>query len=406
MRLGILASHPVQYQVPWFRGLAKEVDLQVLFAHRPNAAQQGEGFGNAFKWDVDLFSGYQHRYLKNVSGNPSTSRFGGCDTPEIGDLVRSEGFDVFIVSGWQLKCYWQAVRVCRKIRVPVLVRGDSQLGTPRSPLKRWVKEVLYRWMLRQFDGFLCVGQRNREYLLHYGVHKERLFPAPHFVDSQWFSERAETGRQQRRRIREGWGAGEEDLVALFVGKFIPEKRIEDFISGLTLAKQCEVRILGVLVGSGPLESDIFHRVEQLGIPVYFAGFKNQQELPEVYAAADVLVLPSISETWGLVVNEAMACGLPVITSDVVGCAPDLVEEGHTGFTFPVGNTGVLAHRLQAIAEMRHQGFDFSPALRVKLQTYSLQAAIAGTLRAIEQLAATHLARRDGHCDTGACHGRI
>src|SRR6266481_4412295 len=87
MRLGILTSHPIQYQAPWFRALAKETDLEVFFAHQPDAAQQGNGFGTAFQWDVDLLSGYQHRFLKNVAKKPSASRFIGCDTPEIADII-------------------------------------------------------------------------------------------------------------------------------------------------------------------------------------------------------------------------------------------------------------------------------------------------------------------------------
>ena len=158
----------------------------MYFAHRPDAAQQGEGFGKSFSWDVDLLSGYRHRFLKNVSTRPSPSSFFGCDTPEIAKIIeglqddgrrttgqqvsgqssvvsgqRPRRFDAFIVCGWHLKTYWQAIRACRRAGIPVLVRGDSQLMTPRSRLKTWAKEIGYRLMLQQFDGFLVVGQRNR-----------------------------------------------------------------------------------------------------------------------------------------------------------------------------------------------------------------------------------------------------
>src|SRR5665213_3225479 len=179
MHLGILTSHPIQYQAPWFRALAEETELEVFFSHRPDAAQQGNGFGKAFNWDVDLLSGYRHRFLKNVAKRPSSSRFFGCDTPEIKDIIcgteptdpgpqTTKLFDAFIVNGWHLKSYWQAVRACRHARIPVLVRGDSQLLTPRSRLKRMAKSIVYRHLLRQFGGFLAVGQRNHEYLDHYG----------------------------------------------------------------------------------------------------------------------------------------------------------------------------------------------------------------------------------------------
>ena len=278
MRLGILTSHPIQYQAPWFRALAKIVDLEVFFAHRQSAAEQGKaGFGVAFDWDVDLLCGYRHQFLKNVASRPGVDHFFGCDTPEVAEIierlrdnesqdyqrgepldcgprtkdqgttcgqrsmasgqwsvVRGPSFDAFIVTGWHLKSYWQAVRACRRAGVPVLVRGDSQLHTPRSLLKRWAKELVHRVLLRQFAGFLTVGKRNREYLEHYGVPPEKIFFAPHFVDNEWFGGKAEIARKQKAEIRKEWGADDQALVALFVGKFQPVKRPLDLVEAASL----------------------------------------------------------------------------------------------------------------------------------------------------------------------------
>ena len=433
MRLGILTSHPIQYQAPWFRALAKVVDLEVFFAHRQSAAEQGKaGFGVAFEWDVDLLSGYRHRFLKNVSSKPGVGHFFGCDTPEIAEIIRGRGpqdygprtadqgttsvqksvvssqgsvvsgpvFDAFVVTGWHLKSYWQAVRACRRTGVPVLVRGDSQLLTPRSLLKRWAKELVHRVLLRQFDGFLTVGQRNREYLAHYGVLAEKIFFTPHFVDNEWFRGKAEIARKQKAEIRKEWGANDEDngttgpqdyrqtLVVLFVGKFITKKRPLDLLRALrTLNSQPSTfNFLAVFVGSGELEGTLRAEAEALKVRTHFAGFKNQSELPRYYAAADVLVLPSDGgETWGLVVNEAMACGLPAVVSDAVGCAPDLIEEGRTGFAFPVGDCEQLASRLASLAEMKSHGHDLAAALTEKMRVYSVNNAVEGTIRAVTVL---------------------
>src|SRR5207249_1925613 len=143
-----------------------------------------------------------------------------CDTPEIAEIIAREQFDAFIMSGWYLKSYWQAVRACRKTRVPVLVRGDSQLHTPRSALKRCYKEIVHRIGLRQFDAFLTVGKRNHEYLRHYGVPESRIFFVPHFVDNEWFDARASAERANRRETRAKWEASDSSFVVLFVGKFI------------------------------------------------------------------------------------------------------------------------------------------------------------------------------------------
>ena len=461
MRLGILTSHPIQYQAPWFRGLAKEVDLEVFFCHRPNAQEQGgAGFGVAFEWDVDLLSGYPHRFLKNVAARPGVNRFSGCDTPEIAGIIsgkrdaerekrmhltpalsperRGSGalnsqlstlnsstrFDAFIVSGWHLKSYWQAVRACRRAGIPVLVRGDSQLLTPRSWWKRWAKEIVYRGLLRQFDGFLVVGRRNREYLAHYGVAEEKMFFAPHFVDNEWFGEKAEMARKQRAEIRKGWGADDETLVVAFVGKYQAIKRPGDLLEAMrrlqasageetghgarlwsqtqsqhggiggraaagalhtTALQSAGTNCLAVFVGAGELEKDLRAAAATLGVRAHFAGFRNQSELPAYYAAADVVVLPSESETWGLVVNEAMACGTPAIVSDAVGCAPDLIEEGKTGFVFPVGDASALATQLDRLVRTRHQREEQKRILAQKMTAYSVQAAVSGTVEAVRIL---------------------
>lgn len=386
MRVGILTSHPIQYQAPWFRALAAAVDLEVFFCHRQSAAEQGRaGFGVAFNWDIDLLSGYRHRFLKNVAAKPGVNHFAGCDTPEIREVIRGGNFDGFIVSGWQLKAYWQAVRACRAARVPVFVRGDSQLRTPRSRLKRLLKEVVYRPLLRQFDGFLVVGERNKEYLAHYGVPGAKMFPVRHFVDNEWFAARANEASGQRVALRKEWGAGADDRVALFIGKFIPLKRPADFVGALAGLKERNVKNVGVFVGAGELEPELRQRAAQTGVRAHFAGFKNQSQLPACYAAADVLVLPSDSETWGLVVNEAMACGTPAIVSDAVGCVPDLIVEGKTGFTYPCGNVPALVSALEKMVQLRREGFDFPANLATLMNRYSVAAAVRGTVDGVQRL---------------------
>jgi glycosyltransferase involved in cell wall biosynthesis len=387
MKLGVLTSHPIQYQAPWFRALASKVDLEVFFAHQQSAAEQGEaGFGVSFDWDVDLLSGYTHAFLKNVSQQPGVNHFSGCDTPEIEAVIRKKKFDVFIVSGWYLKAYRQAARACQRCGVALMVRGDSQLGTPRSRFKRVALEVRQRWLLRQFDAFLTVGKRNREYLQHFGVPPRKIFFAPHFVDNKWFDAQARNAMSDRDGLRRSWGASETTLVVLFVGKFQPGKRPQDILHAISRLRDLKIGAVGIFVGAGEIEVELRHLASTLGVTVCFEGFKNQSALPRYYVAADVLVLPSESETWGLVVNEAMACGKPAIVSEAVGCAPDLIDESETGFTFPVGDASSLSERVAALAKLTRAGHDFTPALVEKMRIYSLATAVAGTIRAAEAVA--------------------
>jgi glycosyltransferase involved in cell wall biosynthesis len=377
LRLGILASHPIQYQAPLFRELARQCDLHVYFAHRQTPqAQAAAGFGVAFEWDVDLLSGYAHTYLPNVARHPDTGAFWGCDAPAIAGEIEVGGYDAFLVMGWHLKCFWQAIRVCRRNGVPVMVRGDSQLGTPRSRFKQAVKALLYPWVIRQFDACLYVGQRNREYLESYGAKAERLFFAPHCVDTQAFASAA--AGADRDAVRAGWGLGLDERAVLFAGKLVGRKRPADLVKAVAQLRMQGWRTVLVWAGDGPDRQALQALGESLSVPMVFLGFCNQSQLPGVYRAADVLALPSEgSETWGLVVNEAMACGTPCVVSDACGCAPDMIVPGASGAVFEMGNVQGLEKALQEVLNARL----LPQRLQVISEAYSVASAASGILSA-------------------------
>ena len=391
MRLGVLTSHPIQYQAPLFRELARRLDLEVFFAHRQSPGQQAAaGFGVAFDWDLDLLQGYRHVFLANRARRPGVDRFAGCDTPEIGERIRAGGYDAFLVTGWHLKCYWQAVAACRRRGVPVMVRGDSQLLTPRNPLKRWLKAALYPPLLRAFDAGLYVGERNRAYLAHYGMGPERLFFAPHCVDTAFFATTA--ALNARVATRASWGLTDGDRAVLFAGRLVVFKRPADLIAALARLRGEGLEVTALFAGDGELRPEIASLSRGLGVPAVFLGFQNQSRLPGVYAAADALVLPSTgAETWGLVVNEAMACGTPCVVSDACGCAPDMIVPGITGATFAVGDVAGLARALAVTLRLPHS----SPALAAHSERYSASAAAAGVVSACRCLVDRHAQRVSG-----------
>jgi glycosyltransferase involved in cell wall biosynthesis len=341
LRIGFLVSHPIQYYAPIFRELARLCDLTVFFAHRQTAAGQARaGYGVAFDWDVDLLSGYHSRFLVNVARQPSTDAFAGCDTPAVAQEIAQGRFDAFVVPGWGLRSYLQAARACRRAKVPVLVRGDSQLASQRRGAVRLAKALVFPRFLKRFDGFLYVGRRNREYLEHYGVAADRLFFSPHCIDNEAFrrasdaARRAAGGTSPRRRL-------------LFVGKLVDSKRPLDLLRAAAVIQGHGGQVEVAFAGAGEAEAGLRRAAADARIAATFHGFVNQSELPAVYAAADAIVSPSV-ETWGLVVNEAMACGVPAVVSDAVGCGPDMIEEGRTGAIFPLGDIAALAHALESV----------------------------------------------------------
>jgi glycosyltransferase involved in cell wall biosynthesis len=391
-RLAIVTSHPIQYQAPWFRALAKTVDLEVFFCHRQTATEQGHaGFGVAFDWDVPLLDGYSHRWLDNKATHPSVSTFLGCDTPEIAGLLRAGGFDACLVSGWYLKSYIQAIRACWTAGIPVMSRGDSQLATSRSTIWTTAKYLPYRWLLGALDAHLYVGRANYEYLRHYSVPDSRLFFAPHFVDNDWFRSRARTAMDSGDtvRVRAEYDIAPDAPLFLFVGKLIDKKRPFDLLRALATAREAGSRAAALIVGSGPLESQAKEFAREANLPVRFAGFRNQSELPRLFAAADALVLCSdAGETWGLVVNEAMACGIPAIVSDAAGCCPDLVVDGSTGYRYPMGDIDALCRMLLAVERtLDANPHAFGKPVAEKIADYTCQRATAGLLDAVDVVTA-------------------
>ena len=381
MRLAILTSHPIQYYAPLFREIAGRIPVKVFFAHHTTPSQQAAaGFGTAFEWDVDLLSGYQHEFLPNVSADPGGHHFKGCDNPSIASKLASENFDALLVTGWHLKCYWQGIWAAKRRGLPVLVRGDSHLDTPRSLTKQIAKQALYPLLLRAFNAGLYVGERNHSYWRYYRYPENRLFFSPHCVDNDFFADRATA--EARVAVRTRLGLPVNAPVALFAGKLLPFKRPIDLIQAAAVVRRQGLDLHVLIAGSGELEQRMIAEAEKLQVPVHFLGFQNQSEMPAAYAAADFLVLPSNGrESWGLVANESIASGSPVIVSDAVGCAPDLAGDNNVGRTFPLGNVAALSDAIASILRMPPS----ADAIRQKSQQYSLAAAAQGVIDAVLQV---------------------
>jgi glycosyltransferase involved in cell wall biosynthesis len=408
-------THPVQYYAPWFRHIAQhcpEIDLTVLYASQPTPEQQGVGFGQAFSWDVPLTEGYRCQVVRSArpEDNVHSGSFWGLDVPQIGTALLATNPDVVMIAGWYSVTLLRALRVCRRERIPVLYRGDSNLNNAPAGWRRPLWALKTRLLLRQFSAHLSVGQRARTYLRHFGVNADRIFASPHCVDNAFFASAAsrfqvEPGWQEVRRLFE---ADPAEFVILFVGKLESKKRISDAIRAVA---RLDGRIRLLVIGTGPEEAALKTLARQHGVEVTWAGFLNQSDLGKAYAAADCLVLPSdAGETWGLVVNEAMATGLPCVVSDRVGCAPDLVVAGQTGEVFPMGDLAALAAALESVRRQRKAGFDFATVCRTRAEKYSFAAATTGLLAATQAVAngRRRRGRQENHspCIIACCGGMV
>lgn len=383
MRLGILTSHPIQYQAPLFRAVAERADLHVYFAHRATADDQSEAeFGVPFQWDVDLTSGFRNSFLVNQSQKPGITRYEGCDTPDVGEYIAGRSLDAMLVYGWHLKSYIQAAQSCRKLGIPVIARTDSYLHTLRTLPLRIAKAAYYPIFLRQFDYFAPTGHHAVNYLKHYHVSPRKMKVVPYCIDVEWFSKSAAVARKERARVRAEWGITDDDAALLFAGKLVSRKRPTDLLEACRLLRNRGVAVTAIFVGAGPLERELRERAAVNNIPARFLGFKNQSQMPQCYSAADILVLPSAVDTWGLVVNEAFACGLPAIVSDRVGCAPDLIREDLTGRVVPMGDSQRLAGAIEEFACRIHDR-SVTQALAEMTEAYSPQRAAEALIAAAE-----------------------
>jgi glycosyltransferase involved in cell wall biosynthesis len=389
-RVGILTTHPVQYHSHWFSAISRQTDIEldVLYCHRASDQEQAAaGFRVAFSWDIPLLEGYRYRFLKNIAANPGLGRFSGLDTPEIRDLVRQ--YDAIVVNGWHYKSAWQAMIACWRAGIPIIARGDSHLLTPRSLLKRLLKEPAYHAFISRFSACLAAGKWSAQYFRHYGAAPDRIFFVPHCVDESRFNINPDEARAIRRKWRELLSIPEDAVVFLLSGKILPGKRPLDFVHAIGEAARINPRVTGLIVGDGPLLEECRAAIAGANAPVRTAGFVNQSELPHVYRAADALVFPSEAETWGVVVNEAMLSGLPCFVSDQVGAGPDLIDAGETGEIFTLGDVKGLASVLWKYAGEPARLAEMGYKARQMVGRYSTKTAVEGFRSALDRAASAY-----------------
>jgi glycosyltransferase involved in cell wall biosynthesis len=356
-RVACLVSHPIQYQAPLFRYLAARpgIDLTVFFLSDLSIhSYRDSGFGVPVKWDVPLLDGYRHDFLPRLGSGNGLS-FWRPWTFGLRARLRRGRFDALWVHGWAHRGCIAGIAAAKSLGIPVLLRGESNLlGETDDALKLGLKRIAMPALLRTIDGLLAIGRLNREYYLHYGVEAGRIFSMPYAVDNEFFRTAAEQARPHRERLRAELGLHPGRAVILFASKMQPHKRAGDLIEAyarMSSGGGAKPAACLVFAGDGEERARLERRARSLKWEsIRFIGFRNQSELPALYDLCDVFVLPSEREPWGLVINEAMNAGKPVIVSDRVGAGPDLVEDGVNGFIFPARDVAALANRLQRMIE--------------------------------------------------------
>lgn len=341
VRIAIVDTHPIQYYAPLYCQLSKNpADFTIKVFYTLSQSQEklhDLDFGFAFDWDIPLLKGYDYTFVNNTSAKPGSRSFGGIINPTLIEEIEDWKPDAVWVTGWAFSSHLKALRYFHN-KIPVLFRGDSNLiDEPGGfAVKKILRRLFLRWVYRYVDYALYVGEANKQYYLAHGLKQEQLVFAPHAIDNDRFTNNEKNFQSQAAHWRLELGITSNEFVFLFAGKLTAKKDPELLIKAFIALNQADTRL--IVIGNGELETELKSSY-QTNTQIIFLPFQNQSKMPVVYRLANMFVLPSKGpgETWGLAVNEAMACGRGVIVSDRCGCAEDLVCNGRNGYIFKNSN---------------------------------------------------------------------
>lgn len=355
MRLAIFMSHPIQYQVSLLRLISnsKKVNLKVYFYWDFGFKQSYDPeFDSVVKWDLPLLSGYKNQLLRNFSLKKGTHFF-GCINPGVIPSILLKKHDVVMIFGWAIFSNWLVILAAKLSKTPILLFAESPMSheTVKLDFKNKVRRIILKKLFKLINGFLYIGKENRDFYQSFNISKNKLFYAPYAVDN--------TRHLNSKNEIESNGISDKligikrpnSVVILFVGKLIEKKRPMDLLKAFEKLKN-EKLIKDIslwYVGDGDQRTQLQNYVNNYKInDVKFWGFQNQTELPHFYSLGDIFVLPSgYGETWGLVVNEAMCYGKPIIVSNLVGCGKDLVTKNN-GFIVPFADDKKMSDAIKIL----------------------------------------------------------
>lgn len=336
----VVSPEPTPYRAPLFDRVAArpEVELTVIYAARTVADRT---------WEV--VPSHRALLLRGVRlpGFRRLLRHDYPVTPGILGALDDARPDVVVVSGWSTFASQAAIAWCRARRVPYLLLVSSHDRGVRASWRGAVRRAIVPRVVRGAAGGLVLGTLSRASLVANGMKPDRVHIFANTVDVDAWGKRADQLAERRPALRAILGVEPDDLVVLSVGRLAPEKGLDTLVRAA--AEAGDSRIALVLVGSGPERDGLERLARELGVRLVLAGDVPHYRLPEIYASADVFALLSLWEPWGVVVNEAAASGLPLVLSDQVGAAFDLLRDGENGALVPAGNVASAAAALRRLA---------------------------------------------------------
>jgi glycosyltransferase involved in cell wall biosynthesis len=368
-KLAIVTTHPIQYHVPWFVRLAeKGIAIKVFYTFEQSSSGKvyDTGFGKPIQWDIPLLEGYEYEFVANVSRHPGLEKFRGIVNPDLIEKITAWQPEGLLVIGWNYHSHLQCLRYFHG-RIPVYFRGDSVLLHEKAGWRRLARRIFLTWVYRHVDYALYVGTHNKSYYLRHGMKPSQLIFSPQAIDIARFSTPDDTYRNQALCWKQELKIPAHHLTVLFAGKLT---RVKNPFFMVRLAEACRhLPVSFIIVGEGELKGRLLKEAAAR-TNIRFMDFQNQSVMPSVYRMGDIYIMPSLSETWGMGINEAMACGIPIMASERVGCAADLVLENKTGITFRLGDIDSCVTFLQYLCANRAKLTEMSNCAIALIQFFS------------------------------------
>jgi len=349
-KIAILNSHPIQYFGPLYKHINSHDKINLTVYYYSDfglKAYFDKGFGREIQWDRDLTDGYEYKILPNVRKKNELKGFLKLINPALFRELKQGQFDAVIIHGTNYFTDVFAIFCCKLLGVQIFMRRSMHLQIKRS--RSIFKEWIISFLTKMCDGCLSISERNTAYFRFLGVSEDKIHYIPHVVDNNHFVNSSKISKSQKEKLKSRYAIPKEAKVILYVAKLQKIKRPLDLLEAFRNLSSASNYLL--IVGTGEEEENIKSFIRNHNIQnVILLGFINQQELPLIYGISDVFVLPSETETWGLVINEAMCAGLPVVTSSVIGAVPEIVKHGETAFTYETGDVNQLASYLDQLLE--------------------------------------------------------
>ncbi|OYD99141.1 glycosyltransferase [Nostoc sp. 'Peltigera membranacea cyanobiont' 213] len=387
--LAIIDTHPIQYRAPVYRTLSELFGIPITVIYGSDFSIVGykdQEFGVKFAWDIDLLSGYTSEFLSQVKTGGAQS-FETVSAPGITAVLQKIQPKALLITGYNHPFYRAVLYEVWKAKYPIIFRGETtDHAQKRSPFKGVLRDSILYWMYRQFAKTLYIGQHSKDHFQRLGCSQEQLVFSPYCISTSFFQCSEDDRSQLRHVTRQSLGITDDQIVLLFSGKLSSRKRPDLLLQAVKqLPLEVRTQIVILFLGDGEMKSSLENLAQiSPAVTVHFLGFQNQSQLSPYYHTADFLVLPSdYSETWGLVVNEALHHGLPAIVSQAVGCAPDLINPGVTGEVFATGSVESLTQAIER-SRMLIGRPDIREQCRQKVSDYSVEKAAAGIVRAYRE----------------------